>query len=319
MHMDSNKPAVGIGACLVGHQVRYNGQAKRKSPHLESLREHVEFRSFCPEVVIGMGVPREPVRLVGDLEAVRLTDSATQSVDYSVPMQVYAAEVLDRNPDMAGYVLVKGSPSCGFERVRRYNEKGNVVLNDAVGLFAVELEKLDPLLPLEEDGRLNDASLRENFVSRVFVYRDWKQLRTEPLTYHGLTNFWARHKYLLMSRDIDACKAIGRLLANGGCISAEQAASQFITLLMEGLRRVATRKTHTNVLQHIRGYLKKDLGQEDKQEMDSLIAQYSSGQLPLVVPITLLKHHFKHYDSGYIERQAYMQPYPEQLSLRNHI
>jgi uncharacterized protein YbgA (DUF1722 family)/uncharacterized protein YbbK (DUF523 family) len=317
--MDSNKPAVGIGACLVGHQVRYNGEAKRKNQHLESLGEHVEFRSFCPEMAIGMGVPREPVRLVGELEAVRLTDSATQSEDYSAPMQAYARDVLDRNPDMAGYVLVKGSPSCGFERVKRYNEKGNVVLNDAVGLFTAELEKLDPLLPLEEDGRLHDPSLRENFVSRVFVYRDWKEFRTEPLSYHRLTDFWARHKYLLMSRDVGACKTIGRLLANSDSVSAEEVASQFITLLMEGLKCVATRRTHTNVLQHIRGYLKRDLGHQDRQEMDSLITQYSSGQVPLVVPITLLKHHFKHHFSGYIERQAYMQPYPEQLSLRNHI
>jgi uncharacterized protein YbgA (DUF1722 family)/uncharacterized protein YbbK (DUF523 family) len=317
--MDSNKPAVGIGACLVGHKVRYNGEAKRKHQHLESIGEHVEFSSFCPEMAIGMGVPREPVRLVGELEALRLTDSATQSEDYSAPMQAYARDVLDRNPDMAGYVLVKGSPSCGFERVKRYNEKGNVVLNDAVGLFTAELEKLDPLLPLEEDGRIHDPSLRENFVSRVFVYRDWKEFRIEPLSYHRLTDFWARHKYLLMSRDVGACKTIGRLLANNGSVSAEEVANQFITLLMEGLKCVATRRTHTNVLRHIRGYLKRDLGHEDRQEMDSLITQYSSGQVPLVVPITLLKHHFKHHFSGYIERQAYMQPYPEQLSLRNYI
>ena len=319
--MESNKPVIGIGACLVGHKVRYNGEAKRKNQHLRSLGEHAEFRSFCPEMAIGMGVPREPVRLVGDLESERLTDSATQREDYSAPMKAYARDVLDRNPDMAGYVLVKGSPSCGFERVKRYNEKGNVILNDAVGLFASELAKLDPLLPLEEDGRLNDASLRENFVSRVFVYRDWKQLSAEPMSYSRLTDFWARHKYLLMSRNVNACKAIGRILANSGSgsVSTEDVASQFITLLMEGLRCVATRKTHTNVLQHIRGYLKRDLGHEDRQEMDNLITQYSSGQVPLVVPVTLLKHHFKHHSSGYIEKQAYMQPYPEQLSLRNHI
>ena len=317
--MDSSKPGIGIGACLLGHQVRYNGEAKRRNRHLESLREHVEFRSFCPEMAIGMSVPREPVRLVGELGAERLTDSASQSIDYSAPMQAYAREVLARNPDMAGYVLVKGSPSCGFERVKRYNERGNVILNDAVGLFAAELVKLDPLLPLEEDGRLNDSALRENFVSRVYVYHEWKKLRAEPLSYHRLTDFWARHKYLLMSRDISACKKIGRLLANSGSSTAEEAATHFITLLMEGLRRVATRRTHSNVLQHIRGYLKRDLIREDRQELDSLIAQYSSGHLPLVVPITLLKHHFKHHSSGYIERQAYMQPYPEQLSLRNNI
>ena len=317
--MDSTAPAVGTGACLVGRQVRYNGEAKRKNRHLQALGEHVELRSFCPEMAIGMGVPREPVRRVGDLHTMRLTDSATQSEDYTAPMQAYARDVLDRNPDMAGYVLVKGSPSCGLERVKRYNESGNVILSDAVGLFAAQLSKLDPLLPLEEDGRLNDASLRENFVSRVFVYRDWKQLQSQTLTHHALTEFWARHKYLLMSRNVGACKSIGRLLARGGAVPVEEMASQFITLLMEGLACIATRKTHTNVLQHIRGYLKRDLERGDRQEVDSVIAQYRSGYVPLVVPITLLQHHFKHNRSEYIARQAYMNPYPEQMGLRNHI
>ena len=317
--MDSNKPVVGIGACLVGQKVRYNGEAKRRSQHIENIREHVALSTFCPEMAIGMGVPREPVRLVGALERVRLTDSASHSKDYTAPMQSYAEEVMARNPDMSGYILVKGSPSCGFDRVKRYGESGNVILNDAVGLFTAELAKLDPLLPLEEDGRLNDPGLRENFVSRVFAYHDWKQFRDKPLSHHGLTCFWSRYKYLLMSRHVETYKKIGRVLSDASSGTVEAAADRFITLLMQGLEHVATRKTHSNVLQHIRGYLKTDLEPEDKQEMDALITQYRSGHVPLVVPVTLLKHHFKNHSYRYIENQAYMQPYPEQLSLRNLI
>jgi uncharacterized protein YbgA (DUF1722 family)/uncharacterized protein YbbK (DUF523 family) len=317
--MNSSKPTIGIGACLIGQPVRYNGEAKRRNQYIESLREHVELRAFCPEMAIGMGVPREPIRLVGTMDSVRLTDSATQAIDYSAPMQAYAGDVLARNPDMAGYVLVKGSPSCGFERVKRYNEAGNVMLNDAVGLFAAELALLEPLLPLEEDGRLNDPVLRENFVSRVFAYHDWKQFCAEPLSHKGLTDFWARYKYLMMSRDINAYKEIGRTLANVGSAPLQDVAQRFITRLMQGLKQVATRKKHSNVLQHIRGYLKRDLRQEDKQEMDALITQYRCGFVPLVVPLTMLKHHFKHHAYSYIDQQVYMQPYPEQLSLRNLI
>lgn len=317
--MDMNRPTIGIGACLVGNKVRYNGEAKRKNIHIENLKEHVEQRPFCPEVGIGMGVPRETVRLVGALGHARLVDSATQAVDYTDSMRAYAAGVMEANTELSGYVLVKGSPSCGFDRVKRYNTKGNVVLNDAVGIFAAELRKLDPLLPVEEDGRLNDARLRENFVTRVYAYHDWKMFRVKPLSHHCLTQFWSRYKYLVMSHHVPTYKKIGRLLADGQTRQIEKTAELFIELLMSGLNHMATRKTHANVLQHIRGYLKRHLKSPDKQEMDSLIMNYSSGNIPLVVPLTLLRHHFRHHGSEYIDKQVYMRPYPEQLKLRNLI
>ena len=317
--MEKNKPTIGIGACLVGHKVRFNGESKRKNAHIDNLKEHADMRTFCPEVGIGMGVPRETVRLVGDLGHERLMDSATQTIDYTEPMRAYAADIVSANPELAGYILVKGSPSCGFDRVKRYNAKGNAVLNDSVGIFTAELMKLDPLLPVEEDGRLNDAGLRENFVTRVFAYHDWKVFRTQPVSHHGLTQFWSRYKYLLMSQHVVTYKEIGRLLADAKARPDERTADMFIQLLMSGLVHVATRKSHTNVLQHIRGYLKRNLGASDKDEMDSLIMQYRSGHIPLIVPLTLLRHHFRRHDSQYINAQVYMQPYPEQLSLRNQI
>ena len=312
-----NRPIIGIGACLVGKKVRYSGEAKRKNSHIEKLKEHVELRPFCPEVGIGMGVPRETVRLVGDLGHERLMDSATQTIDYTDPMRDYAKNVMATNTELSGYILVKGSPSCGFDRVKRYNVKGNAVLNDATGIFAAELGKLDPLLPLEEDGRLNDVGLRENFVTRVYAYSDWKMLRSQPVSHHRLTQFWSRYKYLLMSHHVPTYKEIGRLLADANALPTEQTADLFIDLLMSGLAHMATRKTHTNVLQHIGGYLKRQLESSDKQEIDSLIMDYGSGHVPLVVPLTLLRHHFRHHASEYIEKQVYMRPYPEQLNLRN--
>jgi len=317
--METVRPKIGIGACLVGKQVRYNGESKRKNAHIEKFREHTEVVPFCPEVAIGMGVPRETVRLVGELGQERLMDSSTQSVDYTEAMSCYGAQVMSSNPDIAGYILVKGSPSCGFERVKRYNAKGNVVLNDASGIFTQALRGIDPLLPVEEDGRLNDAVLRENFATRVYTYHSWKRFLAQPLSHHGLIGFWSRYKYLLMSHDVQAYKKIGRLLSNAKAQPVGEMAEEFIALLMEGLGKVATRKSHTNVLQHIRGYLKRQLQDFEKREIDALIMEYKSGQIPLVVPLTMLRHHFRHHSSDYIAQQVYMQPYPEQLSLRNHI
>lgn len=317
--MNFGKPVIGIGACLVGQKVRYNGDAKRKNRHIQDIAAQSTLNAFCPEMAIGLGVPRETVRLVGTLGQTRLKDSATQSLDYTDPMRANAEEVVSRNPNMSGYILVKDSPSCGMDRVKRYNDKGNVVFNDAMGIFAAAIARLDPLLPLEEDGRLHDAGLRENFVTRVFAYHDWKQFRQDPLTYGGLLQFWARYKYLALSHDAPTYKAIGRLLSNAKARALNNTAEEFIGLLMGALKKLATRKTHTNVLQHLKGYLKNDIESRDKQEIDTVITQYREGTVPLVVPITLLRHHFMHHSNSYIAQQVYMEPYPQQLSLRNYI
>ncbi len=318
-NMSQDKPEIGIGACLVGQPVRYTGDSKRTNAHIDMLKDHVELRSFCPEVAIGLGVPRATVRLVGDLGNIRLTDSATQTTDHTAPMVDYAAQVFHKNPDMAGYILVKGSPSCGYQRVVRYNEKGSAGPSDASGVFAAALMRLDPLLPLEEDGRLHDDGLRENFVTRVYAYHDWKTLRSDPLTHHRLIGFWARYKYLVMARSTQSYKEIGQLLANSAGASPEQMAEDFIVLVMQALAKLPTRKTHTNVLQHIRGYLKHHLDSGDKSELDALIGQYRNGVVPLVVPLMLLRHHFRNFPAPYIDQQVFMQPYPEQLRLRNSI
>jgi uncharacterized protein YbgA (DUF1722 family)/uncharacterized protein YbbK (DUF523 family) len=317
--MPLSQPLVGIGACLVGQPVRYNGDSKRRNPHIDALASHVRLRPFCPELAIGMGVPRKPVRLVGEPGDVALVDSDSQSRDYTLPMQDCARQWLSEHAAMAGYILVKGSPSCGYQRVKRYNAAGSSVGADAVGIFAAQLLQLNPLLPVEEDGRLHDHSLRENFICRVFVYHHWLQLLAGGLSHHRLLGFWARHKYLAMAHHVPSYRQIGRLLAEAKSKPLDSTAEAFIALLMQALAMVASRKSHTNVLQHIRGYLKRDLQAQDQQELDRLIEQYRTGIVPLVVPLTLLRHHFKRHRNAYIEQQVFMLPYPEQLSLRNAI
>ena len=321
--MSSNKtserarPLVGIGACLAGHAVRYNGQAKAANTHVQALCEHFDTRPFCPEVGIGMGVPRPPIHLVGQASAVRALDVATHSDDYTDQLAAYAREVLAQAPQLCGYILVKGSPSCGFERVKRFADNGHSVAADQRGIFAAALAQADPLLPLEDDGRLNDPELRESFATRVYTYHDWKNLRASGLSAHRLIAFYSRYKYLVMAHHVASYRTLGRLLADAGKQPIEQLAADFIAQLMAALRQRATRRSHANVLYHLSGYLKRSVSDAERQRLKALIEQYRLGTVPLVVPVTMLRHHFANSPNAYIEQQVFMAPFPDELGVRN--
>ena len=317
--MQHKSPLVGVGACLVGKPVRFNGDHKRRNSHIEKLAEHCELKPFCPEVGIGLGVPREPIRIVDDGITLTLRDSNTQTRDYSEAIQAYAQALLQQNSGMCGYVLVKGSPSCGLERVKRYNKQGQVIAADTGGMFTRELLRLDSLLPVEEDGRLYDHGLRESFVSRVFLYHDWKQLQGESLTAKNLVDFYSRYKYLVMAHSVAHYQQIGRLLSDLKNADLRITAQTLITLLMSALKKVATVKGHVNVMQHLQGYLKNQLSPNQKQELGAVIKDYHRGIVPLITPMTLLQHHFNRNPNAYIAKQRFMQPYPNELALRSFI
>ncbi|GAB1255842.1 DUF523 and DUF1722 domain-containing protein [Aurantivibrio plasticivorans] len=314
-----NKPLVAIGSCLVGKPVRFNGQHKRKHRHVEALKEFMDLTPICPEVGIGMGVPREPIRIVEKEGKLIATDSATQKIDVTEPLEQYAQQQLARHPDLCGYILVKDSPSCGLERVSRYNAKGNFTANDATGIYVSSLMNHDPLLPLEEDGRLHDPNLRESFVARVYVYHQWKQMRHSELTVNALLQFYARHKYLVMAHDVSTYKEIGPLLANAKQYPIDELADKTITLIMSALKKPATRRSQANVMHHIQGYLKQHISGPERQRLRELIEQYREGIIPMITPMTMLQHHFHHSPDEYIAEQVFMQPYPEALALRSHL
>ncbi len=308
---------MGIGSCLAGNAVRYNGETKRANEHVRSIGEAFEMRAFCPEMGIGMGVPRKPIHLVGSEEAVRALDVDTHSRDYTDQLAGYARKVLALAPELCGYILVKGSPSCGYERVKRFADNGHSVASDQQGVFAAALGRADPLLPLEDDGRLNDPGLRESFVTRAYTYHEWKQLVTAGLSAHSLVTFYSRYKYLVMAHHVPTYRDLGRLVADAGKQPLETLAHTFITRLMQGLTQRATRRTHANVLYHIAGYLKREIPATERQRLAELIDQYRQGIVPLVVPITMLRHHFANNPNAYIDSQAFMTPYPDELKLRN--
>lgn len=313
-----DKPRVGVGACLVGKPVRYNGSHKRGNSTLAAMASAMELCPFCPEVSIGLGVPREPIRIVATASGRRAKDSETQTLDYTQQLEDYADQVA-RDTTLAGYIFVKGSPSCGYQRVKVYNEKGNCLPSDGVGVFARRLMRQRPLLPVEEEGRLNDTPLRERFIRRVFAFHDWQQCCVEePLSHHRLITFYSRYKYLVMAHHYPTYQRIGRLLSKPDADISRQA-NKLIALLMHALSFRAKRGAYANALSHVKGYLKRQINTSERQLLDGVIEDFRCGKVPLVVPVRMLEHYFTLHPNEYIGRQAFFYPYPDELGVRIHM
>lgn len=307
---------LGVSACLLGAKVRFDGGHKRSRFLIEELGSHFDFVPFCPEVAIGLGTPRPSIRLVGDVQAPRAVSSKGDGLDVTDALRVYSACTAQRLDGLCGFVFKKDSPSCGMERVKVYGDSG-MARRDGTGIFAHAVQQANPLLPVEEEGRLNDPVLRENFVSRVFVYARWQALRQQGLSKKGLLDFHASHKLLLMAHSPAAYKELGGLLARLDNAGLEALADHYIERVMQVLQQRASRKRHVNVLQHLLGYLRKHLDAINRADLVDVIDDYRRGLVPLVVPITLLQHHFRHYPHPYINAQVYMNPHPRELMLRN--
>jgi uncharacterized protein YbgA (DUF1722 family)/uncharacterized protein YbbK (DUF523 family) len=310
---------VGISACLLGQEVRYDGGHKRDRYITDTLGKFFEWVPVCPEVDMGLGTPRETLRLVGDPEAPRLV-FAKRGEDQTAPMQAWAGSRLEAlaRENLSGYVLKSDSPSCGMERVRVYRPSG-IPSKDGVGIFARALMDRFPLLPVEEEGRLHDLPLRENFVGRVFCHRRWRELVAGGLARGKLVAFHTAHKLLLLAHSPKHYAELGRLVANAKTLSPRALEARYGELFMEGLRVKATAKKHTNVMHHIMGYFKRELDARDKAELLSVIDDYHGGLVPLVVPLTLLKHHLARITLPYLQDQIYLNPHPKELMLRNHV
>ncbi|MEP6914519.1 MAG: DUF523 and DUF1722 domain-containing protein [Acidobacteriota bacterium] len=309
---------IGISACLLGQEVRFDGGHKRDSFLTEVLAPHVEWVPVCPEVEVGMGTPRETLRLVREQGTVRMITTRS-AVDHTDAMNAWSArrvEALARE-DLDGYVLKKDSPSCGMERVKVYGTAGPA--RDGRGLFAAALLARLPLLPVEEEGRLCDPRLRENFVERVFAYRRLKDLFTGRWSHGSLVRFHTIHKMSLLAHSTTAYQELGRLVADGSRLPKPDLRQQYERLFMATLALPATTRRHTNVLMHMAGHLKATLDAASKQELVESIEEYRRGFVPLVVPLTLIAHHVRVHAIEYLAGQLYLQPHPRELMLRNHV
>ncbi len=310
---------VGISACLLGQEVRFDGGHKRDRYITDTLGKFFEWVPVCPEVEMGLGTPRETLRLVGEPGDPHLVFFKAGG-DITEGMQTWAGSRLDSlaKLDLSGYILKSDSPSCGMERVRLYRSSG-IPSKDGLGIFARALMGRFPLLPVEEDGRLHDLPLRENFVERIFCYRRWRDLVDGGLTRGKLVAFHAAHKLLMLAHSPQHYKELGRLVADVKRLSRLGLETRYCELFMAGLTIKATAKKHTNVLHHIVGYLKRDLDASDRMELLGVITDYYRGLVPLVVPLTLLRHHLARVNVPYLQDQIYLNPHPKELMLRNHV
>lgn len=319
VNLFSPKPKLGVSACLLGHKVRYDGGHKREQFLTDVFGKFVEWMPICPEVEVGMGVPRETVRLLDALSEPRMIAEKTGK-DWTAAMNRFATKRLREITamDLSGYIFKKGSPSCGMERVRIYNAKG-MPEQRGRGLFAAAVMRHQPLLPVEEEGRLNDMALRENFIERVFAYHRWQQAAAERKSAGALVRFHTCHKYLLLAHSQSHYRQLGRLVATVKEKSAAVAYDDYGRLFMEALAVHATEKTHANVLDHMMGYVSKQLSAPERQELIQLIGDFRRRLVPLIVPITLLRHYVKKYQIQYLQGQWYLEPNPKELMLRNHV
>jgi uncharacterized protein YbgA (DUF1722 family)/uncharacterized protein YbbK (DUF523 family) len=310
---------LGISACLLGERVRFDGGHKRDPFLVESLGQFVDWVPVCPEVESGLDAPRESMRLVQAGQELRLLTTRTGQ-DQTVNMRRYArrrVEELDGD-DLCGFVLKKDSPTCGLERVKVYGT-GGAPARSGRGLFADALVTRFPLLPVEEEGRLNDPRLRENFVERIFAYRRVGALFAARWSMGEVVRFHTAHKLTLMAHKPEAYRRLGRLVASGSSIARREFEDRYSSEFMAALSTIATPRRHANVLQHMLGYFKQTLDRESRAELLALIQDYAGGRVPLVVPLTLFGHHIRRCGVQYLADQVYLRPHPIELMLRNHV
>lgn len=307
MYNSELKPIIGVSSCLMGHAVRFDGGHKLNQIVTGMLNNYFEYRPFCPELEAGMAVPRQPIRLVKRAGSIHVIGVRNPNIDMTQPLrdvsQKFCHNVMD---SLCGYIVKKGSPSCGMERVKLYNDDG-VPVATTQGIFTELLTHNNPLLPVEEEGRLTNTQILNNFLVRVFVYHDWKCLVEKgQLTKSDLIEFHTNHKYLLLSHNEESYRLLGKLLAETDKKSIASIKDEYIAMLMKGLSHLPTRLTHSNVLYHIVGFFKRALSKHDKQELIRLIEDYRLGKHAIIAPVTLLLHYLRLNHSSFLARQSYL-------------
>ena len=313
------KIKIGLSRCLLGDNVRYDGGHQHDRYITETLGKYFEWVPICPEVEYGLPVPREAMRLVGDDASPRLV-TVRSGIDHTDGMRKWAKQRLEHldKEELLGFIFKSKSPSSGMTAVKVYSPSGTA-RKTGVGIFAGAFMKRFPLLPCEEDGRLHDPLLRENFIERIFVLKRWTDAWRKSRSMKTLVEFHSDHKLLIMAHSPSHLTKLGRIVANPDRRPVREIASSYIELLMEALKLIATIRKNTNVLEHMAGYFKKSLNSADKEELLETIGNYHRGMVPLVVPIVLLQHYVRMHDEPYLKRQVYLHPHPLELMLRNHV
>ena len=315
----TDKIKLGISTCLLGEPVRYDGGHKWDRFLTDTLGNYVDFVPVCPEVECGLGTPREAMHLVGDPSSPRLV-TVRSGVDHTERMLSWARRRVAEleQEDLCGFIFKSKSPSSGMERVKVYGPSGSAA-STGVGLFARAFMEHFPLLPVEEEGRLHDPRLRENFIEAIFTLKRWREMRQSQGGRGALVDFHTRHKLLLRAHSLEHLRLLGKLVAQASSLAVAELYERYQKLLLEALGRKTTTRKNTDVLYHLMGHFKKDLSADEKQELREIIDQYHRGLVPLIVPVTLINHYVRKYDEPYLKGQWYLHPHPIELQLRNHV
>ena len=310
---------IGISSCLLGNEVRWNAGHKHDKYLTRTLGKYVEYVPVCPEVEAGFGVPRESFRLVGDSDNPRLVTFKSKT-DHTDRMLAWARKRVREleNEDLCGFIFKSDSPSSGMIRVKVYNEKG-MPHKVGIGMFARAFMDHFPLTPVEDDGRLNDPVIRENFILQIFTMKRWRDNLARKRGMGNLVDFHTRNKLLIMSHSQKHYRQMGKLVADGKQMPIRDLYEQYQLLLMEALKLKTTIRKNINVLQHMMGYFKKQLSGDEKQELLEVFDHYRKELVPLIVPITLFNHYVRKYDQPYLKQQIYLNPHPVELKLRTHV
>jgi len=313
------KIKIGISSCLLGEKVRYDGGHKLDRYITDTLGHYFEWFPVCPEVEYGLPVPRESMHLIGDPASPRIVTIRT-GVDHSEGMKKWAADKLTQieKEDLCGFIFKSKSPSSGIGGIKVYTSSG-IPSNKGTGIFGGAFMSYFPLIPVIDDGRLHNPNLRENFIEQVLVYKRWKEFLKNSTEIRDLVAFHTHLKLLILSHSPKHYSTLGKLVAQAKKYKPDVLYSEYISILMDGLRLLATTKKNTNVLLHIAGYFKKQLSPEDKRELLEVIDQYHKGHIPLIAPIVLINHYVRKFDESYLKMQFYLNPHPVELMLRNHV
>ncbi len=314
-----SKIKVGVSSCLLGEKVRWNGDHKQSLFVKNLLGQFFEWVPTCPEVEIGMGIPRETVQLQGNPNAPRMVGNTT-GTDWTARMNRYSknrsAELSKMN--LSGYIFKNRSPSCGIARIKVYGDDGNPTPNGR-GLFAEAFMQQCAGVPVEDEGRLQDARIRENFITRVFAYHRLAHLLNERFSRKILVEFHTAHKFLLLAHSRKHYDALGKLVATAKQHSPSELKRRYAEAFMQTLSFKTTPKKNADVLYHMLGFFKKLLSEEEKRDVIEAIEDYRNELVPLIVPVTLIKHHVRRHQVAYLSDQVYLNPHPKELMLRNHV
>lgn len=313
------KIKLGISTCLLGENVRYDGGHKLDRFLTDTLGQYVEYVPVCPEVECGLPIPRESMHLEGDPDSPRLVTIRTKQdmTDRMVQWTRNRVSALVKE-DLCGFIFKSDSPSSGMERVKVYNEKGMPVKR-GVGIFARIFMEHFPLLPVEDEGRLHDPELRENYIERIFTLKRWREVLARKESRGNIVDFHTKHKLLILSHSPKHYQTMGKLVAKAKDLPLKELYQKYQTLLMGSLQLKTTPKKNANVLQHMMGYFKEQLSSDEKKELLEVIDHYRQEYIPLIVPITLIQHFVRKYDQPYLKEQIYLNPHPLELQLRNHV